>query len=113
MKRHPEIGYRIAQATTELAVVADLILSHHERWDGQGYPHRLKGSEIPLSCRILAVADAYDAMTNDRVYRRAMSSADAIGELQENAGTQFEPHIVSIFIGLLQTENSEGHSVFN
>ncbi len=113
MKRHPEIGYRIAQATPELAVVADLILSHHERWDGQGYPRRLKGSEIPLSCRILAVADAYDAMTNDRVYRRAMSSADAIGELQENAGTQFEPHIVSVFIGLLQTENSEGHSVFN
>ncbi|MEM5768383.1 MAG: HD-GYP domain-containing protein, partial [Bacillota bacterium] len=104
MKRHPEIGYRIAQATPELAAVADLILSHHERWDGKGYPRGLKETEIPLPCRILAVTDAYDAMTNDRAYRRAMSSEDAICELGRNAGTQFEPRIVSFFLESLQSE---------
>lgn len=98
MKRHPEIGYRIAQATPELAVAADYILSHHERWDGTGYPRGLKEEDIPLVCRILAVADAYDAMTNDRVYRRAMSREEAILELKRNAGTQFDPNIVKLFI---------------
>lgn len=102
MKQHPQIGYPIAQATPELAVVADLILSHHERWDGKGYPRGLKGTEIPLSCRILAVADAYDAMTSDRVYRKAMSNEDAVCELEKNSGTQFEPSIVNFFIYTLQ-----------
>ncbi|HCX61907.1 MAG TPA: diguanylate cyclase [Clostridiales bacterium] len=102
MKQHPQIGYRIAQATPELAVVADLILSHHERWDGKGYPRGLKGTEIPLSCRILAVADAYDAMTSDRVYRKAMNNEDAVRELEKNSGTQFEPSIVNFFIYTLQ-----------
>ena len=98
MKRHPEIGYRIAQATPELTVVADYILSHHERWDGAGYPRGLKGEEIPLLCRILAVTDAYDAMTNDRAYRRAMSRADAIAELRRHAGTQFDAEVVRLFV---------------
>ncbi|HML38525.1 MAG TPA: PAS domain S-box protein [Bacillota bacterium] len=100
MKRHPEIGYRIAQATPELAIVADFILSHHERWDGTGYPRGLKGEEIPLVCRILAIADAYDAMVNDRVYRNAMSRDDALMELKKNAGTQFDPQIVELFIDM-------------
>ncbi len=73
MKRHPEIGYRIAKASHKLSRIADYILSHHERWDGAGYPKGLKGEDIPLLSRILAVADAYDAMTEDRVYRKAMS----------------------------------------
>ncbi|MFT4106671.1 MAG: diguanylate cyclase [Lacrimispora sp.] len=98
MKRHPEIGYRIAQANPELAMVADLILSHHERWDGKGYPYGLKGREIPLLCRILAVADSFDAMTNDRVYRRGMSKEDALREIEKNSGIQFDPEIVSIFL---------------
>ena len=102
IKRHPEIGYRIAQATPELAVVADLILSHHERWDGSGYPRGLKGAEIPLPCRILAVADAYDAMMSDREYRNAMSREDAVYELEKNAGMQFEPGIVKFFAGTLR-----------
>jgi len=102
MKRHPEIGYRIAQATPELAVAAEYILSHHERWDGTGYPRGLKEDDIPLVCRILAVADAYDAMTNDRVYRNAMSKEEAILELKRNAGTQFDPVIVDLFIESLK-----------
>ena len=101
MKRHSEIGYRIAQATPELSVVADLILFHHERWDGEGYPRGLKECEIPLACRILGVADAFDAMTNDRVYRKAMSWDMAIEELEEHANTQFDPAITRVFIDLL------------
>lgn len=104
MKRHPQIGYRIAQVTPELTSVADLILSHHERWDGKGYPRGLTGEEIPLSCRILSVADAYDAMTNDRVYRKAMSSQEAVYELKKNMGTQFEPRIVCFFIDTLNVK---------
>lgn len=98
MKRHPEIGYRIARASHKLARIADYILSHHERWDGAGYPKGLKGDEIPLLSRILSVADAYDAMTEDRVYRKAMSQEDAIEEIRRNAGSQFDPLIANIFI---------------
>jgi len=87
MKKHPEIGYRIAQNTPGLSAVAEYILAHHERWDGKGYPRGLKGEEIPLLCRILAVADAFDAMTNDRTYRKAMSREEAIAEIKRNAGT--------------------------
>jgi len=98
MKRHPEIGYRIAQNTPELLVVAEYILSHHERWDGKGYPRGLGGENIPILCRILAVADAYDAMTNDRIYRKALKVEDALQELNRNAGTQFDPYIVDLFV---------------
>ncbi len=98
MKRHPEVGYRIAQTTPELAAIADLILSHHEHWDGQGYPRGLKGEDIPLVCRILTVADAFDAMTNDRAYRKAMSKSQAIEELKKNTGKQFDPTIVGLFL---------------
>jgi diguanylate cyclase (GGDEF)-like protein/PAS domain S-box-containing protein len=101
MRRHPEIGFRIAQNTPELSTVAKYILSHHERWDGFGYPQGLEGESIPLLCRILAVADAYDAMTNDRVYRKAVSKEAAIEEILRNAGTQFDPDVVRIFVGLI------------
>ncbi len=102
IKRHSEIGYRIAQNTPELSVVADYILSHHERWNGKGYPRSLKGGEIPLLCRILAVADAYDAMTSDRVYRKALTSEAARVELRKNAGTQFDPTLVDLFLAMLE-----------
>lgn len=98
MKRHPEIGYRIAMASPDLENVAGYILSHHERWDGKGYPRGLSGKEIPLLSRIIALADAYDAMTEDRVYRKAMSSDEAIKEITRNSGTQFDPQIVELFL---------------
>lgn len=107
MKRHAEIGYRIAQATPELAPFAHLILSHHERWDGNGYPHKLSKCDIPLACRILAVADSYDAMTNDRVYRKALSKEAALEEIRVNARTQFDPKVVDIFLSILTDEEQE------
>ena len=98
MRTHPEIGYRIAKASHQLARISDYILTHHERWDGKGYPRGLKGEDIPLLSRILSVADAYDAMTEDRVYRKAMSKEQAIEEIRRNAGSQFDPTIAEMFI---------------
>lgn len=98
MKRHCEIGHRIAQSTPDLLPIADWILKHHEWWNGRGYPLGLKGEEIPLECRILAIADAYDAMTNDRPYRRAVTHREAIAELKRCSGTQFDPLLVEKFI---------------
>lgn len=98
MKRHPEMGYRIAMATPELAPIADYILNHHERWDGTGYPYGRKGEEIPLLSRIISVADAYDAMTSDRSYRNAMTKEQAIEEIRRNSGTQFDPYISELFL---------------
>lgn len=101
MKKHPEIGYRIAMSSPEFAPIAELILAHHERWDGTGYPNRLSGEDIPLLARILAVADAYDAMTQDRVYRKALSHKVAMEEIRKNAGTQFDPKISLVFLDIL------------
>ncbi|MDD3350818.1 MAG: diguanylate cyclase [Eubacteriales bacterium] len=102
MKKHPEIGYRIASASSEMASIANGILSHHERWDGEGYPRGLKGKEIPLLARIIAVVDAYDAMTEERVYRSAMSEELALEELRNNAGNQFDPEVVKAFSVFMQ-----------
>ncbi|MDP3385991.1 MAG: diguanylate cyclase [Eubacteriales bacterium] len=99
MKKHPEIGYRIAMSSPELAPIAEYILTHHERWDGKGYPQKLAGEKIPLLSRILAVVDAYDAMTEDRPYRKAMSKEDAVMEIRQNIGTQFDPLMTKIFLG--------------
>lgn len=98
MKKHPEIGYRIAISSPELEPVAEYILYHHEKWDGSGYPKGLKAEKIPLLSRILAVSDAFDAMTEDRIYRKAMCVEDAIAEIKNNSGTQFDPHVVEVFV---------------
>lgn len=102
MRTHPEIGYRIAMVSPDFAPVAELILTHHERWDGNGYPNHVAGEDIPLLSRILAVSDAYDAMTMDRVYRKGLSKEAAIQEIQDNAGTQFDPHIAEVFLEIIQ-----------
>ena len=106
MKQHPEIGYRIAMATPQLEHIAEYILYHHEHWDGTGYPMGLKGFEIPIISRILAVADAFDAMTEDRVYRRALSREDALKEIERNAGTQFDPKIARLFVGMTSAQEA-------
>ena len=101
MRRHTEIGYRIAMASPELVPIADFILTHHERWDGNGYPQGLAGEAIPLISRILSVADAYDAMTQDRPYRSAMPKESAVDELIAQSGTQFDPGVVRIFLDII------------
>ncbi len=106
MRKHPEIGYRIAMTSPDFAPVAEFILAHHERWDGSGYPNGLAGEKIPLLSRILAVADAYDAMTQDRIYHKAMSHEHAINEIRNNAGTQFDPYVVEVFLRVME-ENGE------
>lgn len=101
MQTHSEIGYRIATNVPELHVVTEEILHHHEKWDGSGYPSGLSGEKIPLNSRILAVVDAYDVMTHDQVYQPARSHEDAIRELREQAGSQFDPRLVERFINQL------------
>jgi len=101
MRMHCEIGHRIAMTAADLVPIAELILKHHEWWNGQGYPLKLNRLDIPLECRIIAIVDAYDAMTNDRPYRNALSEQQAIDELLKCAGTQFDPHLVAKFLRML------------
>jgi diguanylate cyclase (GGDEF)-like protein/PAS domain S-box-containing protein len=96
MKKHPEIGYKIAISSPELEPIADLIYTHHEHYDGKGYPQGLEAEEIPLLSRILSVADAFDAITHDRVYRKAASVEEAIIEINKYSGTQFDPKVVEV-----------------
>lgn len=98
MKRHSEIGYRILSSANEFSEIANYILEHQEKWDGSGYPNGLKGKEISLEARIIAIADAYDAMTSDRTYRKKMNVNEAIEEIQRYTGIQFDPEIVEIFV---------------
>jgi diguanylate cyclase (GGDEF)-like protein/PAS domain S-box-containing protein len=100
IKKHPEIGFRIARATEEFAHVADDILAHHERWDGNGYPRGLKGTEIPLLARITAIADAFEVMANGRPYKKAMGSTEVAAEFLRCAGSQFDPGLVKILFKL-------------
>jgi diguanylate cyclase (GGDEF)-like protein/PAS domain S-box-containing protein len=97
MRRHCEIGNRIARSATDLQLIADWILKHHECWNGQGYPLGLRGEDIPLECRMMAIVDAYDAMTSDRPYRMAMTHEEALTELMNCAGEQFDPELVGKF----------------
>lgn len=101
IKTHPEIGYRIISHAPEYAEIAEDILSHHERYDGTGYPRGLKGDEIPIRARIIAIADAYDAMISNRPYRKALTKEEAIEEIKKCSGTQFDPKLVEIFLKIV------------
>jgi diguanylate cyclase (GGDEF)-like protein/putative nucleotidyltransferase with HDIG domain len=105
LERHPQIGFRMLESLG-VEPIAEWVLHHHERWDGTGYPERLAGEEIPLGARIIFVADAFDAMTSDRVYRHSLTPAEALAELERCAGTQFDPTIVGLFVEELTPELS-------
>ena len=104
MRRHPEIGARLLG--DDAPDIRGWILAHHERPDGKGYPYGLQGMAIPLEARILAVADAFEAMTADRVYRSAMPRSEAMGELERHSGTQFDPMVVSAFLAAVDADTS-------
>ena len=108
IEHHPEIGYNIISATPFLSKAAEIVLSHHERFDGKGYPRGLRGKEIPLGARIFAVIDAYDAMRSTRSYREGMKPADAVAEIQHHSGTQFDPEVVTAFLRCLPLIEAAG-----
>lgn len=99
--KHPEVGYHIAGSSPELATIAEAILAHHEWWDGSGYPRKLKGEDIPLNSRIIAIIDAYDVMTHEQPYKKPMSQKEALQELRKKSGTQFDPILVDQFIKMV------------
>lgn len=104
VKRHSEIGYYIAREFRDASPIDELILIHHERWDGKGYPGLFKNEEIPIVARIFAIADAYDVMVNDRPYKNIMTKRDALNEISEKAGSQFDPAIAQLFVKLMEKE---------
>jgi diguanylate cyclase (GGDEF)-like protein/PAS domain S-box-containing protein len=101
MKKHCAIGYRIARSAPDLIPIAGWILRHHEWWNGKGYPLGLKEGDIPLECRVLSITDAFDAMTSDRPYRKALGREEAAAELERCAGIQFDPRLVKMFLEVL------------
>ena len=102
LRSHTEKGYQIAMSSDELKSIARMILYHHERWDGRGYPEKLAGNSIPVLSRMISVVDAYDAMVNDRAYLEAMSPEMAQAEVRRCAGTQFDPYLASEFLKMLE-----------
>ena len=100
LRRHPEVGYTILSSVNNYAQLAEFVLYHHERWDGTGYPLGLSGEDIPLESRIVAIADAYQAMVTDRPTRKRMTPAEAKAEITRCAGTQFDPRIATLFVNM-------------
>ncbi|MBC8515442.1 HD domain-containing protein [bacterium] len=104
MKEHPDLGVKALHHLSELKEIVEMVAHHHERFDGRGYPQGLKGEEIPLGARIISVVDTFDAITTDRPYRKKRTEEEAIGILQENGGSQFDPQVVTVFCGVLSEE---------
>ncbi len=104
IKKHPEIGSRILSSSNEFFDISVDVLQHHERWDGKGYPNGLKGEEISVKARIIALADTYDAMMSDRAYRKAFTQKQSLDEISRCSGTQFDPKIVQVFLQMIQDE---------
>jgi putative nucleotidyltransferase with HDIG domain len=110
MRQHPRAGYEILQSIDFLGDAASLVLAHHESYDGSGYPAGLAGDEIPLGARIFAVADAFDAMTQDRPYRKGIQPVEALTEILRCSGTQFDPEVVSAFLAVYRRKFMQGRN---
>jgi putative nucleotidyltransferase with HDIG domain len=108
IRKHPEIGYRILNCSPEMAELSQAILQHHEHWDGTGYPNGISGKDIDICARIIAIADAYDAMTSSRPYREAMPAEVAMNEILENADKQFDPDLADLFVKMCAWEICRG-----
>jgi len=104
MKSHVVFGAKILEPLTPLARIRDMVHHHHEYFDGSGYPHSLKGDQIPLGARVIAVADAYDTITSDRTYKKGRTAADALAELERCANAQFDARIVEIFVRVMRQQ---------
>ncbi|TCK92568.1 PAS domain S-box-containing protein/diguanylate cyclase (GGDEF)-like protein [Natranaerovirga hydrolytica] len=102
VRKHSVVGYRILSTYPEYAHISNDVLTHHERWDGKGYPRGLKGEEIPILARILAIADAYEVIISGRPYRKARTHEQALKEIEDNSGTQFDPTVVKLFLNLMR-----------
>jgi len=111
MRQHPVIGERICEPLAAAAEFTPIIRSHHERWDGQGYPDRLRGEDIPLGARIVSLVDAYDAMIHDRPYRAALPVDAALDEIQSLAGAQFDPELARLFTDIVQRDRDEARNL--
>jgi len=105
IQEHATIGYRILSSTNEFAEISDIILSHHERWDGTGYPRGLEKEAIPLFARIISIADTFDAMTSERPYRQPFTMSEALSEIKTMSGKQFDPEVVDVFLSVMADSN--------
>jgi HD-GYP domain-containing protein (c-di-GMP phosphodiesterase class II) len=107
IRRHPKIAADILRPIHVLNAIIPFILYHHERWDGKGYPNKLKGEDIPLGARIVAIADVYQALISKRPYRKAFSKTQAINMIKESSGTQFDPRIVNTFLSVINKDKKK------
>lgn len=107
IREHPKIGAKLLMRVTALREAIPYVLYHHERWDGTGYPSGKAGKEIPVEARVLAIADAFDAMTSDRPYRSALTREEALAEVERCAGTQFDPEIARVFLEVFGGETAD------
>jgi HD-GYP domain-containing protein (c-di-GMP phosphodiesterase class II) len=101
IKKHPVIGHNICESNPQLVHIADSVLGHHEWWNGDGYPQGLRGDNIPITSRIISIVDAYDVMVSGRAYKKAVTKKEAIKELKNCSGTQFDPKLVDIFVNIV------------